>query len=118
MSDQLREAWRVELSKVLLAKAVEVASANGGGGEATFGDFADAIIDRYQLDEDRHLVRFTSIGWTLQHPVAERMTGLLLDCTVHQDHAHLFEHVPSSGPGDYWLSGESLERVEHKEATA
>jgi hypothetical protein len=77
----------------------------------TFGQLADAIIDRYDLAEDRHLVRFTEAGWTIQHPVAERMVGLLLDCTVHLDNARLLVEPPDSGLGDYWLTAGALEPV-------
>lgn len=115
MSDRLRKAWREELAGVMLAKTVGVAeeqlAADVPASEVTFGQLADAIIDKYDLAEGRHLIRFAEDGWTIQHPVAERMVGLLLDCTVHLDHARLLFEPPASGLGDYWLTSDGLERV-------
>lgn len=111
MSAKMRQAWREELSSVMLGKTVEVAQDAQALAvrEVTFGQLADSIIDRYDLAEDRHLVRFTETGWTIQHPVAERMVGALLDCEVHRDHAETLATLPKSGPGDYWLTSDGLE---------
>lgn len=112
MSESLRRAWRDELSGVMLAKTAGKARDQIAEGvpadNVTFGELADAIIDRYDLAEDRHLVRFTEDGWTIQHPVAERMVGLLLDCNVHEEHTDLLAGPPASGLGDYWLTADGL----------
>lgn len=108
MSSELREAWRDELSQVMLAKSVAVARDTTPAREVMFGELADAIIDRYDLAEHRHLVRFTESGWTIQHPVAERMTGMLLDCDLAESCADLLVTPPSAGLGDYWLTVEGL----------
>ena len=108
MSDEMRNAWRDELSGVMLGKSVALAKDTTPAREVTFGELADAIIDRYDLAEDRHLVRFTATGWTIQHPIAERMIGMLLDCDVHETHAELLDQMPDSGPGDYWMTTDGL----------
>lgn len=112
MSSELREAWRDELSQVLLAKSVAVTRDTTPAREVTFGELADAIIDRYDLAEHRHLVRFTESGWTIQHPVAERMTGMLLDCDLAESCADLLVTPPNTGLGDYWLTTEGLTPAE------
>lgn len=38
-------------------------------------------IDLLSEDED-HLIRFNETGWTIQHPVRERLNGTLFDCTI------------------------------------
>lgn len=115
MSDALRRAWRDELSGVMLARTVEAAKEQPADEQpatnVTFGQLADAIIDKYDLAEGRHLIRFAEDGWMIQHPVAERMVGLLLDCTVHLDHARLLVEPPESGLGDYWLTSDGLQPV-------
>ena len=112
MSEHMRKAWREELSSVMLGKTVEVARESEFVREITFGELADRIIERYDLAEDRHLVRFTETGWTIQHPVAERMVGMLLDCEVHKDRAEDLAALPESGPGDYWLTADGLLRAD------
>lgn len=109
----LREAWREELATVMLAHTAGVAldAQAAPVTEVTFGQLADAIINKYDLAEGRHLVRFAEDGWKIQHPVAERLVGLLLDCAVHLDYAHFLVEPPESGLGDYWLSADGLEAV-------
>jgi hypothetical protein len=115
MSEAMRVAWREELSGVMLSKAARLAldgvAAEADVDNVTFGQLADAIIEAYDLAEDRHLVRFTETGWTIQHPVAERMVGMLLDCEIHRDRAEDLATLPESGPGDYWLVSDGLEAV-------
>ncbi len=38
--------------------------------------------------DDRHLIRFTNDGWTIQHPLRERIDGTLFDCEVRWTWGH------------------------------
>lgn len=50
------------------------------------------------LAEQHHLIRFTDRGWTIAHPLRERLEGTLFDCRISWDN--------DSDPGLrglYWL---------------
>lgn len=32
--------------------------------------------------EEEHMIRFTDRGWTIAHPIRERLEGTLFDCQV------------------------------------
>lgn len=113
MSGKLREVMRDDFAKLMLGITIKVAQERNT--EPTLGELADAIIDTYKLDEERHMVRFDSEGWTIQHPVVERITGTLFDCAAHENHAARLRQMPEEGPGDYWLTYRGLERVETDE---
>ena len=37
------------------------------------------------IKEEEHLIRFTDRGWTVAHPIRERLEGTLFDCRVCWD---------------------------------
>lgn len=43
------------------------------------------------LDEDWHTIQFNRLGWTVSHPLSERLDGSLFDCNVTWDGS---PHVP------------------------
>lgn len=58
-------------------------------------DAAHVILQDTQVD---HVVTFTADGFTLRHPVRERVNDDLLRCEVHR---WIFEHDPGLTPGRY-----------------
>lgn len=49
------------------------------------GDFLIPKEDTYLCvrkgrDDDRHIIEFRNDGWTIQHPLSERIDGSLFDC--------------------------------------
>jgi len=57
-----------------------------------------------------HYVRVTDSGWTLQHPITERLEGRLFDCTMQQ-----LVHIAASsgdlpiGVSKVWLDRKALQ---------
>lgn len=42
------------------------------------------IIDELSSDED-HFIKFNADGWTIQHPIRERLEGTLFECYLTWD---------------------------------
>jgi Family of unknown function (DUF6085) len=52
------------------------------------------------LTEDRrHIIQFTPDGWTIAHPLAERLEGSLLDCRLRWN-----DEIPTQ----YWLDDDDM----------
>lgn len=45
------------------------------------------LVNRFEdlLVEERHVIQFGNGGWTVAHPLNERINGTLFDCKVHWD---------------------------------
>lgn len=52
-----------------------------------------------------HILQINDLGWTLQHPVIERVTGQLFDCPLVRHEKQLADLWNSHSPGRYvtWL---------------
>lgn len=61
---------------------------------------------------DAHIIQFREDGWTIQHPIRERIKGTLFSCPIHEfsyENFHTFR-------GYYWLNEDgSLKAVIDKE---
>jgi hypothetical protein len=44
----------------------------------------DAVVDLLAEDEPEHVVTFTEDGFTIRHPLRERLDGQLEDCDLHR----------------------------------
>lgn len=67
------------------------------------------VLDQLAKTEPWHVVEITETGWTLSHPIVERLTGELLDCPAG---GHVGTHeTPPLPPGRYRMidAGESWE---------
>lgn len=62
----------------------------------------DAAAKILSDPEVHHVVVFTKTGYTIRHPLRERIDDALLDCQLH---VACGQHGPPDGPGKY--------RVEH-----
>lgn len=53
-----------------------------------------------------HILQLNHTGWTLQHPVIERVTGNLFDCHLGQEGDQLQHLWDTQEPGRYiaWLT--------------
>lgn len=52
--------------------------------------------------EDDHVVRLTDTGFTIQHPLVERIDSTLFDCTVHRAIVDYFDGGGGAPkPGEY-----------------
>lgn len=71
--------------------------------EKAEADRADAEAYRALLDDTRHQIRFDERGWTIKHPMAERIkTGdRLFDCAATLVAQHL---PPPEEHGTYYFS--------------
>ncbi len=59
----------------------------------------DAVLDSLAKTEPWHVVEITDTGWTMSHPIVERLTGELLDCAAG---GHVGSHeTPPLPPGRY-----------------
>lgn len=56
------------------------------------------LIPQDALGDARHAVEFREDGWTMMHPLSERLNGTLFDCSV--DVSHIEEPAVL---GRYWL---------------
>lgn len=50
--------------------------------------------------ETEHIIRFDAVGFSIQHPLRERLNGELFDCMVHRRLRGLTE-MPVEEPGLY-----------------
>lgn len=70
---------------------------------------ADAeLVTKLLADPHRndHILQVDENGWTLQHPVIERVTGELFDCHIGQEHDQFNELWDTHDEGRYvaWLT--------------
>lgn len=62
---------------------------------------APDAVDRLLADRDtEHIVRFDEQGFSMQHPLRERLDGALLDCTLHA-RLRAEPEMPVPEPGVY-----------------
>lgn len=59
----------------------------------------DEVLDALAKTEPWHVVEITETGWTMSHPIVERLTGELLDCPAG-GHVGTHETAPLP-PGRY-----------------
>jgi len=49
------------------------------------------------LAEEHHVIQFRDSGWTISHPLRERLDGTLFDCEAFWD------HDDPGMRGEFWL---------------
>lgn len=59
----------------------------------------EELFIRFQelLAEEDHVIQFTDRGWTIAHPVKERLDGSLFECRI------FWEEDDPGWRGKYWL---------------
>lgn len=61
----------------------------------------DAVSILLEEDEHEHVVVFTRKGWTIQHPLRDRVEGVLFDCPATKE-CEAIRLAPA--PGTYRMS--------------
>lgn len=94
IQDRVREAMRSQLARTV------------GESDAELADrMAAAVVTLLNgHPDDEHVVRITDTGFTIQHPLIERINSTLFDCTVHSAIIDYFDG--GGGPpkrGDYLI---------------
>lgn len=61
---------------------------------------ADTLLSAEHAHTD-HIVTFTDYGFTVQHPLRERIAGTMESCSLHQELSRDLAGPPEQGAGSY-----------------